>query len=64
MPKGTYITTRDSQGRITYTTYKVWTDSIPKTKTFKSLDEARSWSLKNKGVRLDKIVITIIDDVD
>ena len=61
MPKKTYTTGSNSEGQLTFTTYKVWTERSGN-HTFPTLELAKSWHKENEGERLDKIVTTIIMD--
>lgn len=63
MAKKTYTIGVNSQGQITYTTFKVWVDAYPiRSRTFPTLSEAKEFYEENEGTRLDKIVTTIIED--
>lgn len=60
MPAKTYTSNVDSEGRVIFTTYKVWFDGLIKSRTFESLDDAERSYQQGDGRRLDKVVMTVL----
>lgn len=64
MSKKTYTIDVDSEGQMTFTTFKVWSSdkdrSGVRSRTFKTVTEALDYADHHKAARVDMIVTTII----
>lgn len=62
MPEARYTINMDiGTGEVTLTWFKVWTNKAkPKTKSFKTKEEADKFFDENDGARIDKYVVTVV----
>jgi hypothetical protein len=60
MPAKTYVTSVDAQGNTVFTTYKVWFEGLPKSRTFDNENDANASFERFDGQRIDRIVTTVI----
>lgn len=61
MPKRTHSISVNGNGEPEFITFRVWLDSLPRSKTFDNIDDAMEFfRINDDAVRVDQIVTTII----